>query len=278
MGVPFSLATPVDELGFTVVDVETTGLHAATGDRVCEIALLRTHAGQEVARFETLVHPQQPMPPGAMAVHGISDAMLTDAPPFATILPTVQEFLQDTIVVAHNARFDIGFLQREWALAGHTLPALVAVDTLLQAQARYDFTHNSLSAISATLGLAMFAAHRAMADVVATWQVFQRFIDDMRQEGPVTLAHLLYPSKRFSGRALTALVGLLETALPGSLPLYLRYQGRDAPETQRIIQPLEVYYERGHGYLRAFCHLRQEERHFRLDRIAELTAAPAAAG
>lgn len=274
----FSLATPVDELCFTVVDVETTGLNAATGDRVCEIALLRTRAGQEVARFEALVHPQQRMPPEAMAVHGISDTMLTEAPPFAMILPTVQAFLQDTIVVAHNARFDVGFLQQEWALAGLTLPTVVAVDTLVHAQARYHFAHNSLSAITTELGIAMLPAHRAMADVLGTWQVLQHFIKDMRQEGPVTLAHLLYPSKRFSGLELTAMVVMLEAALPTSQPLQLRYLGRNAPETLRIVQPLEVYYERGHGYLRAFCRLRQEERHFRLDRIAALTSVPEAAG
>ena len=278
MSFRFSLATPVEELCFTVVDVETTGLHAATGDRICEIALLRIHAGQEVARFESLVHPQRLMPPGAMAVHGITDVMLTDAPPFPMLLPTVQNLLQDTIVVAHNARFDVGFLQQEWALAGQTLPAVVAVDTLVQAQARYHFAHNSLSAIATELGIAMLPAHRAMADVLGTWQVLQRFINDMRQEGPVALAHLLYPSKRFSGLELTAMVVMLETALPTSQPLQLRYQGRHAPETRRIVQPLEVYYERGHGYLRAFCRLRQEERHFRLDRIAELTSVHDAAG
>jgi DNA polymerase-3 subunit epsilon len=278
MDTRFPLATPVDELCFTFIDVETTGLDAATGDRVCEIAVLRVHAGQEKARFEALVYPQRPMSVGAMAVNGITDAMLSNAPVFAEILPIVHAFLHDAIVVAHNARFDVGFLQHEWSLAGHTLPSLVTVDTLIQAQARYRFPHNSLAAIATELGLATLPTHRAMADVLTTWQVLQRFIDDMRQEGPVTLAHLLYPCTRFSGFELTAMMTLLEEALTANTPLQLRYQGRNAPETLRIVQPLAMYYERGHGYLRAFCHMRQEERHFRFDRITALQPVSGSAG
>src|ERR671931_409661 len=87
MGTWPSPITPLDELAFTFVDVETTGLDPAMGDRVCEIALLRVQGGREITRFESLVHPQRPMHPGALAVHGITDAMLVGAPIFATLLP-----------------------------------------------------------------------------------------------------------------------------------------------------------------------------------------------
>src|SRR5215468_4566497 len=248
MGTWPSPLTPLDELAFTFVDVETTGLDPATGDRVCEIALLRVQGDREIARFESLVHPQRSMHPGALAVHGITDAML----------------------VAHNARFDMGFLRHEWQMAGYTFPSLAVADTLALAQARYRFRHNSLGAIASELGVTPTALHRAMADVCTTWQVWQRFVADMRQEGPVTLAHVLYPHSRRPVEELTALVTTLQEALPTGKPVQLRYQPEKAPATVRVVQPLEVYYERGHGYMRAFCHLRREERHFRLDRIVEL--------
>lgn len=270
MGTWPSPTTPIDELCFTFVDVETTGLDPASGDRVCEIALLRVRGDREIARFASLVHPQRPMGAGAMAVNGITDAMLVDAPRFATILPQVQALLQDAVLVAHNARFDVGFLRHEWQLAGQTLPAMAVVDTLAIAQARYRFRHNSLGAIASELGLLPTALHRAMADVLITWQVWQRFIAAMRAEGPVTLAHVMYPNSRRSMAELTAMITALQEALPTGRPLHLRYQPEKAPETVRVVRPLEVYYERGHGYVRAFCHLRQEERHFRFDRIAEL--------
>lgn len=270
MGTWPSPTTPLDELTFTFVDVETTGLDPATGDRVCEIALLRVQGDQEIARFASLVHPQQPMRPGALAVHGITDAMLVDAPPFAAILPQIDALLQDAVLVAHNARFDVGFLRHEWQIAGQTFPFLAVVDTLALAQARYRFRHNSLGAIAGELGVTPTALHRAMADVLTTWQVWQRFVADMRQEGLVSLAHVLYPNSRRPVEELVAMVTALQEAIPTGKPLQLRYQPEKAPATVRVVQPLEVYYERGHGYMRAFCHLRQEERNFRLDRITEL--------
>src|SRR5207248_607068 len=193
MGTWPSPTAPIDELAFTFVDVETTGLDHATGDRVCEIALLRVHGDQELARFESLVYPQRLMTAGAMAVNGITDAMLVQAPPFAAVLPQVQALLQDAVLVAHNARFDVGFLRHEWQIAGQTLPSLAVADTLALAQARYRFHHNSLGAIAGELGIIPISLHRAMADVLVTWQVWQCFIANMRQAGPVTLAHVMYP-------------------------------------------------------------------------------------
>jgi DNA polymerase III epsilon subunit family exonuclease len=205
-----------------------------------------------------------------MAVNGITDAMLVDAPPFAAVLPQVHALLQDAVLVAHNARFDVGFLRYEWQIAGQTLPSLAVVDTLALAQARYRFRHNSLGAIAGELGIIPTSLHRAMADVLITWQVWQRFVAHMREAGPVTLAHVMYPHSRRSVAELTAMITVLQEAIPTGKPLQLRYQPEKAPETVRVVQPLEVYYERGHGYIRAFCHLRQEERNFRFDRIAEL--------
>src|SRR5436190_16673109 len=99
MGTWPSPTAPIDELAFTFVDVETTGLAHASGDRVCEIALLRVHGDHEVARFESLVHPQRPMHSGALAVHGITDAMLANAPAFAALLPQIHALLQDAVLV-----------------------------------------------------------------------------------------------------------------------------------------------------------------------------------
>ena len=148
MGTWPSPITPLDELAFTFVDVETTGLDPGTGYCVCEIALLRVQGDYELARFDSLVYPQRPMHPGALAVHGITDAMLAGAPIFATLLPQIHALLQDAVLVAHNARFDVGFLRHEWQLARHTFPFLAVADTLALAQARYRFRHKQPGAIA----------------------------------------------------------------------------------------------------------------------------------
>lgn len=270
MGTWPSPTTPLEALEFTFVDVETTGLDPTTGDRVCEIALLRVQEARVLARFESLVDPQRPMAPGALAIHGLTDAILADAPPFTALLPEIARLCDGAVLVAHNARFDVNFLRHEWQLAGQTFPFCAVADTLALAQAHYRFPHNSLRAIAETLGIMPTAIHRAMADVETTWHVWQRFIADMRTQGPVTLAQVLYPNNRRSPQEFLHLVTVLQDAIPTGGLVHLRYQPDKVPATERVIQPLEVYYERGHGYVRAFCHLRQEERHFRLDRIAAL--------
>jgi DNA polymerase III subunit epsilon len=268
---PFvSLATPAEEIPFTFVDVETTGLHVAMGDRVCEIALLRVEQDQEVTRFESLVQPPRPMTPGATAVNGITDALLMDAPPFAELIPRLQALLHQSVFVGHNAPFDVSFLRHEFRAAGYTFPDLPVVDTLALAQAHYRFSHNSLETIATALGVPDTTRHRAMPDVLTTRAVLACFITDLCRHGPVTLAHLMYPSNRRSAVELATLNATLQDALHSGRRLHIRYQAGNATQTSRVVQPLEMGYDRGHRYLRAFCHLRQDERNFRLDRIVEV--------
>lgn len=269
MDFPLSPTTPVEALPFILVDVETTGLNVTTGDRVCEIALLRVQGGQEIGRFESLISPQRPMGAGAMAVNGITDDMLADAPRFPALIAPIRDLLHNAVFVAHNAPFDLGFIRHEFQLANQTFTVPAVVDTLVLAQAHYRFPHNSLGAIASSLGLSNHIRHRAMADVETTWQVLQRFIADMQEKenGPLVLAHLMYPADRRSVAELDALTRLMRDALQGGKLLHLHYQASNAEETARVVEPLEVSYQRGRGYLRAFCHLRQEERNFRFDRI-----------
>ena len=264
-----SLKTPFEALSLVCVDVETTGLSPDKGARVCEIALLRSEGEREVARFESLVHPQQPIPPEVIAVHGITDAMVAEAPVFAALLPDISELLQGAVVVGHNVHFDLRFLRHEWHVAGEELPERVAIDTLSLARTYFDFSRNGLGAIAAALGINHTAAHRAMGDVLATWNVLQHFVAKLRRRGPVTLADLILPRLPAAGSC--DLVTTLQDALPESAPLCMRYRAWRASETIRVVQPLAVYFQRGYGFLHAFCHLRREERHFRLDRILELS-------
>lgn len=266
----FSPTTPVEVLPLTFVDVETTGLEVDNGDRICEIALLRVQASQEVARFSSLVQPERPLSARASAINGITDDMLTMAPRFPSLIATLRPLLHQTVLVGHNAQFDVRFLRHEFALAQQELPQLAVADTLALAQAWYTFSHNSLEAIAAAFGLNNDVRHRALADVLTTWQIWQRFITDKRDEGPLTLAHVMYPHDRRSIAEIEALNTTLQAALDTYQPLQLRYKASNAEETQRVVQPLGLQYEHGYAYLHAYCQLRQEERHFRLDRIMEV--------
>jgi DNA polymerase-3 subunit epsilon len=260
----------VANLPLTFVDVETTGLHIDQGDRVCEVALLRVYRGQEVMRWSSLVYPGRAMSPRATAINGITDQMLATAPGFDRLVSTLCPLLHDTVFIAHNAQFDVRFLQHEFSLVQQAFPPLAVVDTLALAQAWYRFPHNSLQAIAESFGLNNTVRHRALADVLTTWQIWQRFIAERESAGPLTLAHVMHPHDRRSAAELELLTTTMHTALDTHQRLFLRYKAGNAEETERTVLPLELQYERGHAYLRAYCHMRQEERHFRLDRIVEL--------
>src|SRR5262245_5862479 len=103
---------------FAVLDVETTGLDPALGHRVCEIGAIKIRAGKEIDRYHTLLHPGIPIPEEARRIHRISDEMVKEAPLFAAVARPLREFLAGTVLIAQNARFDLGFINAEFQRAG----------------------------------------------------------------------------------------------------------------------------------------------------------------
>lgn len=283
--------TPLEAVTFAVVDVETTGLDPARGDRVCEVAVVRGRAGQVLDSWSTLVYPERLIPGDAQRVNNISNAMVRDAPPFAAIAPELLAQVRETVLVAHNAPFDLGFLRQELRLIG--LPATVlpapVVDTCALARQCYHFASNSLGFLGGTLGVRdRHPAHRALADVITTWGVLDWFITDLRRQGrPLhTLGDLLalqgaqgaggtWGRRRAFGSGRRAAVGgggdstsaLVARAIAAGHTLQARYLAADGTLSERRIAPRRVTLEMGALCVVAYCYLRQEERTFRLDRL-----------
>ncbi|MCL1925721.1 MAG: 3'-5' exonuclease [Syntrophorhabdaceae bacterium] len=159
---------------YIAADVETTGLSAADGHRICELAFLRFLRGSVIDSFVSLVNPLRPIDPGAKAVNGISDEMVADAPAFADLLPRILTFLDDDPLVFHNAPFDLSFLRAEARLAGGAWSKNPVVDTLLIARRSGRFRSNSLSGICRELGIRS-TFHRAEADAWATGKLLLHF-------------------------------------------------------------------------------------------------------
>src|SRR5687768_5700898 len=99
------LGTPLSETTFCVVDLETTGGSPASA-AITEVGAVKVRRGEMVGTFQTLVDPGQPVPAFVRLLTGISDELLVEAPPIGTVLPSFLEFARDTVLVAHNARFD----------------------------------------------------------------------------------------------------------------------------------------------------------------------------
>lgn len=186
--------TPADalpDLDYAVVDVETTGLNPRSGDRVCEVAVLRRHRGQTVDTFQSLVYPQRQISPGAAQVNHLRDADVANAPLFADIAPRLVSLLDGAVFVAHNAPFDLGFLANEWQRLRWPPRQDFVVDTLALARRLYAFPSNSLAAVACGLGVPHSQAHRALGDVQTTAGILDRMLADLQRRGALTLGDVL---------------------------------------------------------------------------------------
>ncbi|MSP14572.1 MAG: 3'-5' exonuclease [Chloroflexi bacterium] len=180
---------PLAALPLVVVDVETTGLNPRQGDRVVEVALLRSQPGSDTQSFESLVHPARLVSAGAFAVNGISNEMLQGAPAFGEIAAGLATLLDGAVLVAHNAPFDLDFLTAEFARSGHSLSPPAIIDTCAIARNRYHFRSNRLEDVARHLGIDTSRGHRAMRDVWTTWQVLVHFMEDLSPQGIITVGH-----------------------------------------------------------------------------------------
>ena len=253
---------------FIAFDFETTGLSADL-DHIVEIGAIRfDELGCELGRFESLVNPARPMPQRAFAVHGISDAMLGDAPTAAEILPSFLEFLGDpdhTVLLAHHASFDAGFLGRELVRLGHLLPRHRVVDTLALARLSLPkASDHRLSTLADLLGLDTGLAHRAVADSLRVKDLW------LALEGSAVPEHwVVYPI--FDPlRPKPAPEGYerIDKAIGLGQSVVIEYQGGTRGNAPRSITPRRFVHRGGSVYLVALCHLDSKEKEFRLDRIA----------
>lgn len=152
---------------YAVIDVETTG-GTAGNDRVTEIGLVKLQYGREIARYSTLINPQRRIPPFIIKLTGITDSMVATAPPFSDIAAELWQLLQGSIFVAHNVRFDYGFIRAELARCGYTLQ-LPQLCTVVESRRYFPgLASYSLGNLTAHFGIELTQHHRAFADAAAT--------------------------------------------------------------------------------------------------------------
>jgi DNA polymerase III epsilon subunit-like protein len=220
------------------------------------------------------VDPERAISAGAYRVNRITPEMLAGAPPFSAIAEPLLALMEDSVLVAHNAPFDLGFLAKELEMARLAPPEGPIVDTLALSRRIYSSPSHSLSAITRTLELPLEPTHRAMSDVQATRNLLDRILDDLESRWNVTtLAQVIdfqggpipYPHPRT-----LPLPPAIAEALESKGRVFMRYVDATGQETQRIVRPLSVGEQRGYLYLTAHCYWRDELRTFRLDRVVEM--------
>ncbi|QEH33938.1 DNA polymerase III PolC-type [Aquisphaera giovannonii] len=263
---------------YIAFDLETTGLFARI-DRVVEIAAVRFgEGGEELGRFERLVHPGRRMSPAAQAVHCISDDDLADAPPAREVLPDFLAFLGDEgscSLIAHNASFDAGFLGAELRRAGLELPLHRVFDTLALARRRRpDLPRHRLEDLSRAYGIARARAHRALDDALCVKDLWVHLRGHADPDGVL----VSYPI-HCADEAQAAPHGwdLLSYAMESRAVIHIEYDGGTKGRGPRRITPRRFIHKGGEAYVLALCQKDGFEKAFRLDRIVrcELVAEPA---
>jgi DNA polymerase III epsilon subunit-like protein len=165
---------------FAIIDLETSGFNPP-GSKILEIAILKIDkTGNEIARFETLIDPEDGNV-GRTDIHGIDIQMLIGAPTFDKVSGRILEFIQDSIIVAHNARFEENFLAYELNEAGHDLELIPALDTLWLARNTIDLPNYKLETVVNGFNGQLVNSHTALGDVISVSKILPEMLGRIGQ-------------------------------------------------------------------------------------------------
>ncbi|MBI3155534.1 MAG: DNA polymerase III subunit epsilon [Burkholderiales bacterium] len=169
---------PLAALSYTVFDTETTGLEPSAGDKIIQIGAVRIVNGRLLRQesFEQLVDPQRDLPAAGIPIHGIRPEMLVGQPTIDAVLPAFHAYARDTVLVAHNAAFDMRFLQLEEAATGVRFDHPVLDTLLLSAVVHPNQDSHRLEAIAERFGITVIGRHTALGDALVTAEVWLKLV------------------------------------------------------------------------------------------------------
>ena len=188
----------LSELVYTVFDTETTGLDPSQGDEIIAIGAARIVNGRLLSEetFEQLIDPRRPLSQASIAVHGITPERLAGQPTIEAVLPRFRRFVEDTVLVGHNAAFDMRFLQLKEAQTGAVFDQPLLDTLLLSAVIHPNQESHSLEAIAQRLGVEIVDRHTALGDALVTAEVFLRMIPLLVAAGIETLGQARAAAQR----------------------------------------------------------------------------------
>jgi DNA polymerase-3 subunit epsilon len=190
------------DLTYVVFDTETTGLLPSQGDEIVQLAAVRCVNGRRVEgeAFESLVNPGRNIPAAATAVHHVTNEMVAEAPTIAEVGRRFHRFAAGSVLVAHNAPFDLEFLRRHEAEIGHRFDHPVLDTVLLSAVVFGSHQTHTLDALSERLGIVIpeAARHTAMGDTLATAEAFLKMLPMLRAKGMETFGEVVAEVKKHS--------------------------------------------------------------------------------
>jgi len=185
------------ELSYTVFDTETTGVEPSAGDRIISIGAVRIVNGRSLKGevYEQLVNPERTVPRDSVRIHGIEGEALAGQPPLREVLPGFHRFCEDTVLVAHNAAFDMRFLELAEDESGVRFSQPVLDTLLLSAAVHPELEDHSIEAIAERLGIPVIGRHTSLGDALVTSEIFLRLVALLAERGVTTLGQALDASR-----------------------------------------------------------------------------------
>jgi DNA polymerase III epsilon subunit family exonuclease len=256
---------------FAFLDIETTGLSPWFGDRICQIAVIVTEGKRIKETFDTLVNPERSLSPAASQINELNEADLTEAPLFEELIPKLESLLKDAVVVCHNAKFDIQFLDNEYRRLEKQIEIPNLIDTLLVATQYFDLPSHGLDYLADAFQVhTRMHGSRAQSDALTAKNVFFAMMESLKPSGKPLDDYIgIYNSPAWPDEGVYLPTELSE-AINSGKRLFIKYMDKNGEISERWISQVKVMGLSDYLYLQAFCHTREAERTFRLDRILDV--------
>lgn len=262
------------DLHFIAFDTETTGKYPIESE-ICEIAGVRFEHGKVVDTFSSLVKPTRKMSDEVIAIHGITNEMVVDAPPIGEVIKKFHQFIGETTLVAHHAPFDLGFITVEFEKAGLSLPkAPVVCSSRLSRTVIKDSVNHKLQTLIPHLGLTQGSAHRATDDAQACGELLLKCIEmgaisNFEELWKLQLGQLHW--KDYSINALrdkSQSMNVLVACMEQRQPAILKYGSPTSAE--RTIDPIGIVRNPDGDYLIASDGTQTQPKRFYLSKVIEV--------
>ncbi|OFZ31564.1 MAG: hypothetical protein A2622_02990 [Bdellovibrionales bacterium RIFCSPHIGHO2_01_FULL_40_29] len=269
----FNLQMPWSEYPIVAFDTETSGAYPLEAE-IIELGAVKWHHGQIVGRFQTLLRPSKPLVPENIRIHGITNEMVADAPLMQDQILKFCEFIDGSILLAHHAPFDLGFVTLDIEKGNLIFPRNLHFCSSLLSRALLTTTNHKLQTLVKELGLTGGDAHRAYDDAYACLQVFMKCVEKMGES--VTLEQLLQVQKKvlqwdhyriMSGVDEKLL--MLADCIRNEKTLNIVYDGGQTKSKMRPIRPYGIVRNPDGDYIHAECGLDMKRKRFYLNKIRD---------